>query len=87
MDIVVSGLFPLYARSIEAFGAGRAFISPGYRENGYPWTCDYDPLSMADAIIRCFENYDKVDYRKHAEKYHNVKDTVEQSIEIYKRFL
>ena len=39
-DIVVSGLFPLYARGIEALGAGKAFIGPGYRENDYPFTCE-----------------------------------------------
>lgn len=87
VDIVVSGLFPLYARSIEAFGAGKAFISPGYKEFDYPWTCDYDPHSMAQAIIKCHENYDKVNYRQWAVDHHNVKDTVDQSIEIYKRYL
>lgn len=87
VDIVVSGLYPLYARSIEAFGAGRAFISPGYKEHNYPWTCEYDPHSMADAIIRCHEGYDKVDYRKWAETYHDVRDTVKQSVAVYQRFL
>lgn len=87
VDIVVSGLFPLYARSIEAFGAGKAFISPGYSEFDYPWTCDYAPDSMADAIIRCWENYGKVDYRKWAEAHHDVRETVKESVEIYQRFL
>lgn len=87
VDIVVSGLHPLYARSIEAFGAGRAFISPGYDEHDYPWTCDYSPASMAQAIIDCFENYDKVDYRKWAETHHDVRETVRQSVEIYQKFL
>lgn len=87
VDIVVSGLYPLYARSIEAFGAGKAFISPGYKEHDYPWTCNYDVDSMADAIIRCHENYDKVNYRQWAEKHHNVRNTVQQSLEIYQRFL
>jgi len=36
VDMVVSGLFPLYARGIEAFGAGKAFIGAGYKETGYP---------------------------------------------------
>ena len=87
VDIVVSALYPLYARSIEAFGAGKAFIGPGYREYDYPWTCTYDVHSMAQAIINCHENYDKIDYRKWAEQYHNVRDTVAQSIEIYERYL
>ena len=87
VDMVVSGLFPLYARSIEAFGAGKAFISPGYSEFDYPWTCSYDPHSMAEAIIKCHEGYDKVNYRQWAVDHHNVKDTVEQSIKIYERYL
>ena len=87
VDIAVSCLYPLYARSIEAFGAGKAFISAGYKEEGYPWTCDYTPESMADAIIRCWEGYDKVDYRKWAEQKHDVQETVRQSISIYERYL
>lgn len=87
VDIVVSGLFPLYARSIEAFGAGKAFISPGYKEHDYPWQCQYDPYSMAEAIIACHENYDKVNYRKWAQEHHDVQTTVKQSFEIYQRFM
>jgi glycosyltransferase involved in cell wall biosynthesis len=86
-DIVVSCLYPLYARSIEALAAGKAMICPGYREPGYPWTCDLDPDSMADTIIRCWENYDSVDYRKWAEDRHDVKETVRQSVEIYGRYI
>ncbi len=86
-DIVVSCLYPLYARSIEAFGAGKAFIGPGYREEGYPWQCELDPASMAKAIIDCWENYGKLDYRKWAEDKHDVKETVKQSTEIYERYL
>jgi glycosyltransferase involved in cell wall biosynthesis len=88
VDIVVSCLYPLYARGIEAFGAGKAFIGPGYREYAdYPWTCDLDPDSMADAIIKCHENYDKVDYRKWAEDKHDVATTVKQTVDIYQRYL
>jgi glycosyltransferase involved in cell wall biosynthesis len=86
-DIVVSGLYPLYARSIEAFGAGKAFLGPGYREAGYPWLCDLDPESMADAIVRCWENYDQINYRQWAETHHDVMDTVRQSVGIYERYL
>lgn len=87
VDIVVSGLYPLYARSIEAFGAGKAFISPGYREHDYPWTCEYKVESMADAIIKCHENYDKINYRKWAEEHHDVNETVKQAVEIYRKYL
>lgn len=87
VDIVVSGLFPLYARSIEAFGAGKAFISPGYSEFRYPWTCAYDPESMADAIIACWSDYQKVNYRQWALDHHDVRNTVAESVKIYERFL
>ena len=86
-DIVVSGLFPLYARGIEALGAGKAFIGPGYREAGYPWTCSLDPHSMAEAIVSCWEGYSSIDYRKWAEERHDVAETVRQSIDVYKRYL
>lgn len=86
-DIVVSGLYPLYARSIEAFGAGKAFIGPGYKLDGYPWTCELDPDSIADAIIRCWEGYDSVDYRQWAEQKHDVMNTVKESVAIYERYM
>jgi glycosyltransferase involved in cell wall biosynthesis len=87
VDMVVSGLYPLYARGIESFGAGKAFIGPGYREEGYPYTCELDPHSMADAIIKCWENYKQIDYRKWAETHHDVNETVRQSVEVYNRYL
>lgn len=86
-DIVVSCLSPLYARGIEAFAAGRAFIGPGYKEHDYPYTCELEPGSMADAIIKCWESYDKINYRKWAETHHDVAETVRQSVDIYKRYL
>jgi glycosyltransferase involved in cell wall biosynthesis len=86
-DIVVSCLYPLYARSIEALGAGTAFISPGYAVDDYPWTCELQPESMAQAIMDCWENYDQVDYRKWAIDHHDVAETVKQSIAIYERYL
>jgi glycosyltransferase involved in cell wall biosynthesis len=86
-DIVVSCLYPLYARSIEAFGAGAAFISPGYSVDDYPWTCELEPNSMARAIMNCWENYDQINYRQWAEDHHDVNETVKQSIEIYGRYL
>lgn len=86
-DIVVSCLYPLYARSIEAFGAGKCFIGPGYRENDYPFQCDLSPESMAQTIVRAWENQGLVNYRKWAEQYHDVDDTVRQCIDIYGRYL
>lgn len=86
-DIVVSALYPLYARGIEAFGAGKAFIGPGYREHGYPWVCQLQPESIARAIIACWEDYGKIDYRKWAEEHHDVAETVRQSVSIYERYL
>jgi glycosyltransferase involved in cell wall biosynthesis len=87
VDMVVSGLYPLYARGIEAFGAGKAFIGPGYKDADYPFHCELDPQSMADAIIKCWENYKQVDYRKWAETRHDVNETVRQSVEVYNRYL
>lgn len=88
-DIVVSGLFPLYARSIEAFGAGKAFIGPGYRDPEYPFRCELDPDSMADAIIRAHEAQQarQFDFRAWAERKHDVMETVRQSVAIYERYL
>lgn len=85
-DIVVSGLYPLYARSIEAFGAGKAFIGPGYKVDNYPWQCDLHPTSIANAIINCWENYGQVNYRHWAEIHHDVQETVRQSVAIYERY-
>jgi glycosyltransferase involved in cell wall biosynthesis len=86
-DIVVSCLYPLYARGIEAFAAGKAFIGPGYREPDYPFTCELDPISMGDAIIKCWENYDSINYRRWAEDRHDVAETVRQWLDITKRYL
>ncbi len=87
VDMVVSCLYPLNARGIEAFGAGKAFIGPGYKVDNYPWQCDLQPESMAAAIIRCWEGYDRLDYRKWACEKHDVNETVKQSIGIYERYL
>ena len=87
VDMVVSCLYPLYARGIEAFGAGKAFIGPGYSEPDYPWTCELSPESMAEAIINCWENYGQVNYRKWAEERHDVAETVRQSVKIYERYI
>lgn len=87
VDMVVSCLHPLYARGIEAFGAGKAFIGPGYKVDDYPYTCELDPDSMAAAIIKCWENYNKLNYRKWAEAKHDAKKMTEEAIKIYGRYL
>ena len=85
-DIVVSCLYPLYARGIEAFGCGKAFIGPGYKEPDYPYTCDLDSDSMAKAIMNCWGEYGKVDFRKWAETRHDVANTVKECIDVYHRY-
>jgi len=85
-DIVVSGLYPLYARGIEAFGCGKAFIGPGYRESGYPYTCDLESGSIAGAILKCWNEYGKVDFRQWAQDHHDVANTVKECVDVYKRF-
>jgi len=86
-DIVVSCLYPLYARSIEAFGAGKALIAPGYTDPEYPWHCELDPNSIAKAITDCWEDYGRINYRLWAETHHDVQDTVKQSVAIYQRYM
>lgn len=87
VDMVVSCLYPLYARGIESFGAGKAFIGPGYREPGYPYTCELEPESMAAAILKCWEEYGKVDFRQWALDHHDVKTTVAEAVKVYERYL
>ena len=88
VDIVVSCLHPLYARSIEALGAGKAFLCAGYTDPEYPFHCDLDPDSMAKAIINIWENgVGKFDFRGWAEKKHDIKETVRQCVGIYQRYL
>lgn len=85
-DIVVSALYPLYARSIEAFGAGKAFLGPGYTDPAYPFHCTQDPDSIADGICRIWENYSQVNYRQWAEQKHDVRETMRQATDIYWRY-
>lgn len=85
-DIVVSCLYPLYARSIEAFAMGKAFIGPGYTDPEYRFRCELSPGSMAHAIIDCWENYDAINYRQWAERKHDVMETVRQLTAIYERY-
>lgn len=89
VDIVVSALHPLYARTpLEALACGKASICAGYNEPGYPWTvADYSPEAFADAIVRCWEDYQKISYRAWAEQHHDVKEMVRQALDIYARYL
>lgn len=86
-DIVVSCLAPLYARGIEAFGAGKPLIAPGYKECGYPYTCDLEPLSIAHAIAKAWEARGTMNFRQWAVTHHNVADTVRASMEVYERYV
>ncbi len=86
-DIVVSGLYPLFARGIEAFGAGKAFIGAGYRDDEYPFGCEFTPESMADAIIKAHEARGQFNFRAWAERKHDVQETVRQATAIYQRYL
>ena len=87
-DIVLSGLYPLYARSIEALACGKAFISAGYREPGYPWVpSQFSPEAIAEAIINCWENYDSLNYRQWAEDRHSALESSKQMCEIYERYV
>jgi glycosyltransferase involved in cell wall biosynthesis len=86
-DIVVSCLYPLYARTaVEAMACGKGFVGPGYRENDYPYQCDLHPESMADAIIRLWEQRGQVDFRGWAQQYHDAAESTRQLIEICERF-
>ena len=76
----------LRERGIEAFGAGKAFIGPGYRVNNYPYQCDLDPHSMAQAIIKCWKEYGELNFRQWAEKHHDVKESARQCVDIYQRY-
>ena len=86
-DIVVSCLYPLYARGIEALGAGKAFIAPGYKESGYPYVCDLEPASIGEAILKCWNEYGNFNFREWAERKHDVAETVKESVDVYKRYL
>ena len=86
-DIVVSCLYPLYARSIEALGAGKAFIGPGYTDPEYPFHCTLHPDSIATAIVDAWQARDQIDYRAWAEAKHDVQDTVRECLAVYERYL
>jgi hypothetical protein len=77
----------LYARSIEAFGAGKAFIGPGYTDVDYPWHCEYHPDAMARAILDCWADYGRMDYRAWAEQKHDVVNTVKAMTGIFEGYI
>lgn len=89
VDIVVSALHPLYARTpLEALACGKAAICAGYNEPGYPWRVkDYSPEGFAEAIVDCWEKYDHIDYRKYAEVNHDVRQCAAAAVKVYERFL
>ena len=87
-DIVVSALYPLFARSVESLGCNKAFISAGYRIPGYPWTVpEYSPEAFAETIISCWENYDKCNYRQWAETHHDEAESSRQRCAIYEKYI
>ena len=86
-DIVVSCLYPLYARSLEAFAAGKGFLGAGYTDPDYPYHCTLDPKSMAKGICHLWGEYGTFDFRAWAERKHDVHETVRQSVAIYQRYL
>lgn len=88
-DVVCSTLFPLYARSVEAFGAGKPLVCPGYRDPEYPFRCELDPDSIADAICQAWEGSGKggFDARAWAVRKHDVLDCVAECESIFARYL
>ena len=89
-DIVVSALYPLSARGIEALACGRAYISAGYDggDGKYPWVVpEYSVEAFANTISACWADYGKVNYREYAERYHDEAESAKQRCEIYARYL
>ena len=87
VDIVVSALYPLSARGIEALGCGTAYVSAGYDVPGYPWKVEeYSVESFADTMISCAENLDKINYRTWAEEHHDEKDATAERLAIYEKY-
>lgn len=86
-DIVVSSIPFLYARSIEAFGCGKPLICPGYRLPSYPYQCEFDPVSMAQALADAWERRELWGARRWAEEHHDVCETARQAVAVYERYL
>jgi len=89
-DIVVSALYPLSARGIEALACGKAYISAGYDggDGQYPWIVpEYSVEAFAETIEACWGDYGKVDYRGYAEQYHDEAESSKQRCEVYAKYL
>lgn len=89
VDIVVSALSPLYARTpLEALACGKAAICHGYNEPGYPWTvAEYSPEAFAETITNCWNDYQKINYREWAMAHHDVMNTAKECIAIYEKYV
>jgi len=91
VSMVASCLFPLYARTpIEALACGRGCVAPGYPgdpTNPYPYICTLNPESMAEAIIQCHLNTERVDFRSYAERFHDLRVMVRNALAIYEGYL
>jgi len=86
-DMIISPVFPSYGRvSLEALACGKSVVA--YNTNPHTdYQCEpYDPDSMAEQILRCWEEK-KNGQREYAEKYLNVQDTAVEAIKIYKRYI
>jgi glycosyltransferase involved in cell wall biosynthesis len=89
-DIVVSGLYPLSARGIEALACGKAYVSAGYDggDGDYPWIVpQYSVEAFAATLVKCAENYDTVNYRQYAERYHDEAESSTQRCALYEKYL
>lgn len=89
VDIVVSALYPLYARTpLESLACGKAAICAGYNEPGYPWTVEeYSPEAFAETILNCWNDYNKINYRQWAEQKHDAQEMMKEVLSIYARYL
>lgn len=89
-DIVASALYPLSARGIEALACGKAYVSAGYDggDGSYPWVVpSYSVEDFADTIIRCWEDYGKLNYREYAERHHDEAESSKVRCAIYEKYL
>ena len=87
-DIVVSCLYPLYARTaVESLACGKPHVGPGYSVGSYPYQCDYSPESMAEAIVQAHRNRGEFDARQWATENHSAETMVRTAISIYERYV
>lgn len=86
-DIVVSPVFPSYGRvSLEAKACNKPVVA--YNTNPHAdFRCEpYNPQSMADAILKCWETKPN-GQRKYVEENCNIKTTADEAIKIYKEYV